>query len=146
MATCTQTVDLKAKLFRGLSDSSRLSILNVLRKGSLTVSQIVEQTELSQSNVSNHLSCLRCCDLVIREQQGRYVYYQLADARVAQLLDLADELLGEVATGVSECQNYEQPKPEAAMQDFTEQTVLSLIQQTPALGERGADTLIELNP
>lgn len=100
-----KTTDLKTKLFRGLSDSSRLAILTVLRARALTVNEIVEKTGLSRSNVSNHLACLRCCDLVIREQQGRYVYYQLANERIAQLLDLADELLADVE-GVSQCQNY----------------------------------------
>jgi DNA-binding transcriptional ArsR family regulator len=102
----TTTRDLKTKLFRGLADSSRLSILTVLRARSLTVNEIVEQTGLSQSNVSNHLACLRCCDLVVREQQGRYVSYQLSNDRIAQLLDLADELLADVAEGVSQCENY----------------------------------------
>lgn len=102
----TKTRDLKTKLFRGLSDASRLAILNVLRARSLTVNEIVERTGLSQSNVSNHLACLRCCDLVIREQQGRYVYYQISNDRIVQLLDLADELLAEVAQGVMQCQNY----------------------------------------
>lgn len=102
----TQTRDLKAKLFRGLSDSSRLAILNVLRARALTVNEIVERTGLSQSNVSNHLACLRCCDLVIREPQGRYMYYQLSNDRIAQLLDLADELLADVAEGVSQCESY----------------------------------------
>jgi len=116
----TKNNDLKAKLFRGFCDSSRLAILNVLRARALTVNEIVERTGLSQSNVSNHLACLRCCDLVIREQQGRYVYYQLANARIAQLLDLADELLAEVAQGVAECQNYNLPThPQIDRQDFT---------------------------
>jgi ArsR family transcriptional regulator, cadmium/lead-responsive transcriptional repressor len=110
MTTCTQTADLKAKLFRGFSDASRLSILNALRNGPLTVSEIVQQTGLSQSNVSNHLSCLRCCDLVVREQQGRFVHYELADVRIAKLLDLADELLEDVAKGVRQCSHYE-PSP-----------------------------------
>ncbi|HEY9710814.1 MAG TPA: metalloregulator ArsR/SmtB family transcription factor [Oculatellaceae cyanobacterium] len=105
--TKTQATDLKVKLFRGFSDSSRLSILNALRDGSLTVNEIVEATGLTQSNVSNHLSCLRCCDLVVRQQQGRYVYYQLSDARIAKLLDLADELLADVAQGVDSCSRYE---------------------------------------
>lgn len=104
-----KTSDLKTKLFRGLSDASRLAILNGLRVGALTVSEIVERTGLSQSNVSNHLACLRCCGLVIREQQGRCVYYELADVRIAQLLDLADELLVEVAQEIAECQNYSSP-------------------------------------
>jgi len=107
MTTCTQTADLKAKLFRGFSDPSRLSILNALRSSPLTVSEIVQQTGLNQSNVSNHLSCLRCCDLVVREQQGRFVYYELADMRIASLLDLADELLSDVAKGVRQCSHYE---------------------------------------
>jgi len=105
--TKTQATDLKVKLFRGFSDSSRLSILNALRDRPLTVNEIVEPTGLGQSNVSNHLSCLRCCDLVVRQQQGRYVYYQLSDARIAKLLDLADELLADVAQGIDSCSRYD---------------------------------------
>ncbi len=101
-----QATALKAKLFRGFSDSSRLSILEVLRDGPRTVSEIVTTTGLSQPNVSNHLSCLRDCDLVATQQQGRYVQYQLADERVAQFLNLADELLADVAHGVYECTRY----------------------------------------
>jgi ArsR family transcriptional regulator, cadmium/lead-responsive transcriptional repressor len=105
--TKTQATDLKVKMFRGFSDSSRLSILNILRDGPKKVNEIVEATGLTQSNVSNHLSCLRCCDLVVRQQQGRFVYYQLSDARIAKLLDLADELLADVALGVDSCTRYD---------------------------------------
>lgn len=106
-----KTADLKIKLFRGFSDPSRLSILNALRSGPLTVNEIVEATGLSQSNASNHLGCLRCCGLVVSEKQGRYMYYQLSDVRVAKLLDLADELLADVAEGTKECSNYEEGAP-----------------------------------
>lgn len=41
----------------------------------------------------------RCC--------LRYVYYQLSDARIAKLLDLADELLADVAQGVDSCSRYD---------------------------------------
>jgi ArsR family transcriptional regulator, cadmium/lead-responsive transcriptional repressor len=101
-----QATALKAKLFRGFSDPSRLAILEVLRDGPRTVGAIVAATGLSQPNVSNHLSCLRDCDLVITEQQGRYVHYQLADERVSQFLNLADELLAGVAHGVYQCTRY----------------------------------------
>src|SRR5437764_11186986 len=100
---------LKAKLFRGFSDMSRLSILEALRDGPLTVSAIVEKTGLSQSNVSNHLRCLADCDLVVSTPQGRYTLYQLSDPRVATLLELADELLREVTRGVYECTRYNTP-------------------------------------
>ena len=101
-----KSVEIQAKLFRGFSDPSRLSILDALRAGALTVTEIVEATGLTQSNVSNHLACLRDCGLVVTEQEGRFVYYQLSDKRVGKLLNLADELLADVAKGVYECTRY----------------------------------------
>jgi len=101
-----QAIHLQAKLFRGFSDPSRLSILNALRNGALTVSDIVQATGLTQSNVSNHLGCLRDCGLVTAQQEGRFVHYALSDTRVGQLLRLANELLADVAKGVYECTRY----------------------------------------
>lgn len=106
-----QTVSLKAKLFRGFADPTRLSIVEALREGPLTVSEIVRRTELGQSNVSNHLRCLSDCGLVISERNGRNVSYELSDARVAQLVGLAEELLADVALGVYACTRYKETEP-----------------------------------
>lgn len=102
----TTELTIKAKLFRGFSDPSRLKILEVLRKGPMTVGEIVESTGLSQPNTSNHLGCLRDCGLVLAEQNGRYVTYSLSDDRVVELLVLAESLLADVARGVYECTRY----------------------------------------
>lgn len=99
----------KAKLFRGFGDPSRLGILDALRNGPLTVSEIVEATGLSQSNVSNHLGCLRDCGLVVAEQEGRYVTYHLSDDRVGELISTAESLLADMARGVYECTRYNAP-------------------------------------
>jgi DNA-binding transcriptional ArsR family regulator len=106
-----EATDLKAKLFRGFADPSRLSILEALRHGPQTVSQVVEATGLSQPNVSNHLSCLRGCGLVVSEQEGRYVHYRLSDPRVESFMQLAEELLADVARGVYECTRYDVAEP-----------------------------------
>ena len=106
MTARAQSAGLKAKLFRGFADPSRLGILEALRRGPLTVSNIVDTTGLSQPNVSNHLACLRDCGLVSFETEGRYTRYRLSDRRVAALLRQADELLAEVAKGVYECTRY----------------------------------------
>lgn len=101
-----QATALKAKLFRGFSDTSRLAILEALCAGPLTVGVITERTGLSRTNVSNHLRCLSECDLVVSEPQGRYTLYQLRDPRVATLLELTDALLRDVARGVYACTRY----------------------------------------
>ena len=106
ITSTTSSIDLQAKLFRGFADPSRLAILEALREGERTVSDLVETTGLTQPNVSNHLSCLRDCGLVAVRQQGRFAYYSLSDDRVAELLLLADELLADVAKGVYECTRY----------------------------------------
>lgn len=107
-----QAFGLKAKLFRGFADPSRLSILEALRRGPMTVTQIVETTGLSQSNTSNHLACLRDCGLVSWEQEGRHVRYRLSDKRVGTLLGLTDQVLADVAKGVYECVRYNAPRRE----------------------------------
>lgn len=107
------SLTLKAKLFRGFGDPSRLGILDALRNGPLTVGEIVETTGMSQSNVSNHLGCLRDCGLLVAEQEGRYVTYHLSDDRVGELIAIAESLLADVARGVYECTRYNIPRTES---------------------------------
>jgi ArsR family transcriptional regulator, cadmium/lead-responsive transcriptional repressor len=96
----------QAKLFRGFSDQSRLTILETLRYGSLPVGEIAKAAGLTQPNVSNHLKCLSECGLVLGEQKGRFVHYRLGDDRVGQMLQLADELLAGNARRIRQCVNY----------------------------------------
>jgi ArsR family transcriptional regulator, cadmium/lead-responsive transcriptional repressor len=101
------SLELKAKLFRGLADPSRLAILEALRAGERTVSDVVAATGLSQPNASNHLACLRDCGLVASRQDGRRVYYRLADDRVEDALRAAEGILSGVAERVYACTRYE---------------------------------------
>ncbi len=108
MATKTaHSLPTRAKLFRGFADESRLAIIEALRDGPRNVGDVVEDTGLSQSNVSNHLACLRDCGLVLREPRGRYAYYRLTDSRVSALLRTADALLDDVAMSVEACGRYD---------------------------------------
>lgn len=105
-----QKLGLKAKLFRGLGDSTRLSILETLREGEKSTSQIVQEVDQSQSNVSNHLACLLDCGLVKNRRQGRNIYYSLSDKKVSKLLEEGDAILSELARGIYECVNYNNDK------------------------------------
>ena len=96
-------LELLAKFFKGFSDASRIAILSSLRAGPKSVGQLVEENAISQSNVSNHLACLKECGHVIATQEGRFVYYKLSDERVEMLLKLADALLADNAKSIFEC-------------------------------------------
>lgn len=106
MSMRRQKLGLKAKLFRGLGDTTRLSILEILRGGEKTATEIVDKTGQSQSNISNHLACLLECGLVTNRRDGRHIFYSLRDKKVAKLLEEGDNILSKVARGIYECVNY----------------------------------------
>ncbi len=106
-----QAIALKAKLYRGFADPSRLLILETLREGSLPVNAIVEKTGLSRTNVSNHLRCLSDCDLVVSESAGRHTFYQLSHPKIADLFRLTEEIVRDIARGIYECTNYKEEHP-----------------------------------
>jgi ArsR family transcriptional regulator, arsenate/arsenite/antimonite-responsive transcriptional repressor len=65
------------KIFKALSDANRLRILKMLQKKSLCVCEITAVLKLSASTVSNHLSILKECDLIIEEKSGKWVNYMI---------------------------------------------------------------------
>jgi len=83
-----ELVDLIAARFKALGEPARLLILNALRRGPRTVTDLVHETRLGQTNVSKHLSLLRSLGLVVRRRSGSFVYYDIADARLYALCNL----------------------------------------------------------
>ncbi|KRW90675.1 TrmB family transcriptional regulator [Alicyclobacillus tengchongensis] len=107
MSTTIDTaLSVRAKFFRGLADPSRLALLLALRQGEKTVSTLSAETGLSQSNVSNHLACLKDCGLVLNRQEWRHVYYRIADEKILHLLNVADEVVADNAQRIADCVNY----------------------------------------
>ena len=98
---------LRAKLFRGLGDASRLAVLEALRDGPRCVTEVVAATGISQPNTSAHLACLGDCGLVTRERRGKF--YGIADKRVITVLDEVDGMLDEIGAHVARCARYERP-------------------------------------
>lgn len=105
-------VDVAARLFRGLGDRTRLSILLTLFDGERRVTDVVAAVGSSQPNVSNHLACLKECGLVAdRPGDRRQVFYSIARPEVRTLLVAAERLLAEAGHSVALC---ERPEMDAA--------------------------------
>ena len=83
-----ELLDIIAARFKALGEPVRLQILNVLRDGEMTVTELVEETGLGQANVSKHLQLLHGMGFVTRRKDGLYVYYGLADKDVFRLCDI----------------------------------------------------------
>jgi DNA-binding transcriptional ArsR family regulator len=89
--TCETRETALSRLGKALADPTRCRILVALLDGHGYPAQLAEKLGLTRSNVSNHLSCLRGCGLVVATYQGRQVRYELADQRLTHALtELAD--------------------------------------------------------
>ena len=92
-----------ARLFKALADPTRLALLRRLAEGDASVTELVAALGVPQSRVSNHLACLRWCELVTSEKVGRSVVYRLAEPGVLPLLDLAYEVAAPHAEHLATC-------------------------------------------
>lgn len=83
-----------ARLGRALADQTRCGLLLAIVDGVAYPGHLADQLELSKTNVSNHLACLRDCGLVTASYEGRRVRYEVADPHLASaLVDLAQVVL-----------------------------------------------------
>ncbi len=63
--------------FKALADPVRRDILMTLKKQKLSVGEIVDKYNLSNSTISYHLSLLKNAGLVIEKKYKNYIYYEI---------------------------------------------------------------------
>jgi len=66
------------RIFKTLSDPTRVRLLSLLEREELAVQELMEVLGMAQSRVSRHLAILREAGLVRDRRDGTYVFYQLA--------------------------------------------------------------------
>ncbi|MDY7543048.1 MULTISPECIES: Cd(II)/Pb(II)-sensing metalloregulatory transcriptional regulator CmtR [unclassified Cryobacterium] len=94
MLTIASRVDVMNRLGRAMADLTRSRILLSLLERPGYPGALATELELTRSNVSNHLSCLRGCGIVAAVPEGRSTRYEIADPHVTRaLLALVDVVL-----------------------------------------------------
>ncbi|WP_344343651.1 Cd(II)/Pb(II)-sensing metalloregulatory transcriptional regulator CmtR [Agrococcus versicolor] len=86
MLTIASRLDVMNRLGRALADPTRSRILMTLLEGPSYPAVLSRDLELGRSNVSNHLTCLRDCGIVVAEPEGRQTRYEIADPHLTQAL------------------------------------------------------------
>lgn len=94
MLTIASRVDVMNRLGRAMADPTRSRILLALLGAPGYPARLARELELTRTNVSNHLSCLRGCGIVVAEPEGRQTRYEIADPHLtAALTALVDVTL-----------------------------------------------------
>lgn len=86
MLTITSRVDVMNRLGRAMADPTRSRILLSLLSEPGYPAKLARDLELTRTNVSNHLSCLRGCGIVVAEPEGRQTRYEIADPHITAAL------------------------------------------------------------
>jgi DNA-binding transcriptional ArsR family regulator len=90
----------KAEFFKALAHPLRISILDELRAGELTVNEISQRFAVEPANASQQLAVLRNKNIVAARKEGSNVYYSVTDKTVFKLLDVARDIFNNHLIGV----------------------------------------------
>ncbi|MCJ7665605.1 MAG: metalloregulator ArsR/SmtB family transcription factor [Actinobacteria bacterium] len=85
--------NLHADMCKTISNPRRQAILDTIRNGEMTVSELIEKTGISQANLSQHLSILRSKGVVRTRRDGNNVYYSISNIKIIEAYDLISEVL-----------------------------------------------------
>jgi DNA-binding transcriptional ArsR family regulator len=89
--------EVKANLFKGLAHPVRVRVLEVLSvHPGISVTELMADTGMEASHLSQHLAVLRRHNLVVAERRASQVFYSLAYPQVADLLTVSRALLAEI--------------------------------------------------
>ena len=90
--------NLHAEMCKTISNPRRQAILDTIRGGEMTVSELIEKTGISQANLSQHLSILRSKGVVKTRREGNNVHYSISNLKIIEAYDLISEVLEDSAT------------------------------------------------
>jgi ArsR family transcriptional regulator, cadmium/lead-responsive transcriptional repressor len=91
------------KFFKGLGDPTRIRLVESLLEKERNVSELIKLLGTPQSNISNHLACLKWCGYITSRKQGTMVYYQITDERVKKIVTLARQIIADHAENLYAC-------------------------------------------
>ncbi|MEK5080419.1 metalloregulator ArsR/SmtB family transcription factor [Solibacillus sp. FSL W7-1436] len=98
--------DMKVKLIHGFSNKTRIKILECIKNKEKTVTEIVDEINGNQSNISQHLACLKGCGIIVGRNEGKYIYYSLRNQHIRDLLTMFDVVLEDVENDVACCERH----------------------------------------
>lgn len=92
--------EFKADFFKALANPLRIRILDCLRDGAKSVGEISNRLGVGPTNISQQLAILRAKNLVNANKSGSNVFYEIRNARIFALLDVAREIFNQQLTDV----------------------------------------------
>lgn len=91
--------EIKARIIAVLANPRRLRIVDLLSHTERTVSELAEQLEIAQATTSQHLAVMRKAGVVETRKEGNFVYYRLADSKIADACAVMSRAIVDLLAG-----------------------------------------------
>jgi ArsR family transcriptional regulator len=101
-----------AEFLKTVANPKRLAILDLLRNGRSSVTDLARAMELPLASVSQELAPLRTAGIVWTQREGKTVYYGLASPKAQRACDLMAEAMREVESGRASAMDDRGQRPE----------------------------------
>jgi len=95
-----QLVQFKAEFFKALASPLRIRILDELRNGELTVTELRLRLRIEPTNISQQLAILRSKNIIVGRKQGSNIYYSCRDPAIFDFLDAAKTIFNNHLVGI----------------------------------------------
>ena len=82
-----------AEMCQVFSHPKRLEVINVLRDGEMTVTELSQKLGLTVGNLSQHLSMMKERHILSSRKEGNMVYYRIANPKLIRCFDMMREML-----------------------------------------------------
>jgi len=76
-----------AECLRTLAHPARLRMVHLMLRQELTVGHLAEACSIPSNVASEHLRLMQHCGLLARRQDGRRIYYQVAEPTLAKIME-----------------------------------------------------------
>jgi DNA-binding transcriptional ArsR family regulator len=106
-----QLVELIAQRFRVLGEPTRIRLLDAMRPGPATATELQAATGASQQNVSKHLGLLVDSGMVRRVKDGNRAYFSVVDE---SLYELCEQVCGSLRRQIAQLEALLEPEGEPA--------------------------------
>jgi len=88
-------IEMQAEICKTLTNPKRIEILNALKNGEKTVTELVAALGASKANVSQHLALMRLKGILATRRNGVNIYYRVSNPKVIAACTLMKEVLYE---------------------------------------------------
>lgn len=94
--------EIKARVISVVANAKRLQIVELLGKSERTVSELAAELEIAQATTSQHLAVMRKSGIVETRKDGNFVYYRLADVKIAEACEVMSRAIVDLLVGQQE--------------------------------------------